>query len=424
MASALIWILGLASAGLVLFSLRRPEGAYHYPFLAGATFLGFIVPQLPAFAEDPFFPAGAVARTAAFASLCVVACALGWYLPRRLAPTRASSWLFDETRLLAVAGGLSLIGAYFFMKINALPYEIKFSVYTGLPVVYIFFSRLLPYGFAIALLCCARRVSLPAVAILAFDIYFYADRILVHGRRAEAADFVLLIALAIWFRRRRAAPRLISLVFILGAALALTSTGDYRSVTTARDASPWSALLKIDVAANFEELMAHGGNEVRNAINRMETVRRSEAYDFGLSHWNATVFNYVPAQLLGAEFKEGLTIPLEGQIARDYAPHPGTTETGLSDAFASFSYLGALKFFLLAYLMRRLYDAAMAGSTLCQLVYALSLAPAMHAITHHTQWPVSAWIHMAMFLVPALALARVREQPADIAGAPAVGSSQ
>src|SRR5690606_5402186 len=121
-------------------------------------------------------------------------CAFGWYLPRRVVPSRVP-WQFDENRLLVVAAGLSLIGAYFFMKINALPYEIKFSVYTGLPVVYIFFSRLLTYGFAIALVCCARRVSWPAIAILAFDTFFYLDRILVHGRRAEAADFVLLVAL-------------------------------------------------------------------------------------------------------------------------------------------------------------------------------------------------------------------------------------
>jgi hypothetical protein len=408
MAAALIWVLGLASAGVVLVSLRRPEGAYHYPFLAGATFLGFIVPQLPAFVSDPFFPAGAVARTAGFATLCVAACALGWYLPGARARTRMP-WRFDEGKLLAIAAALSLIGGFFALKINALPYEIKYSVYTGLPVVYVFFARLLPYGFAIALLCCARRVSLPAIAILTFDVYFYLDRILVHGRRAEAADFVLLIALALWFQRRWAAARLLSLVFILGAAFALTSIGDYRSVTTARDPSPWSALLKIDVAANFDVLIEQGGNEVRNAIHRMEAVRRSEAFDFGLSHWNMTVFNYVPAQLLGAAFKEGLTMPLDGQIPRDYAPHPGTTETGLSDAFASFSYLGALKFFLLAWLMRALYDAAMAGSTLCQIVYALSLAPAMHAVTHHTQWPLSAWIHMGLFLIPALALARIRD---------------
>ncbi|BCP53482.1 hypothetical protein K32_20990 [Kaistia sp. 32K] len=407
MAMALIWILVLTSAGVIVVSLRRPEGAYQYPFLAAATFLGFIAPQLPAFAEDPFFAEGAVARTAAFATLCLLGCVLGWHLPRPSASTRRP-WCFDEHKLLAVAAGLSLIGAYFYMKINNLPYDIKFSIYTGLPVVYIFFARLMPYGFAIALICFARRPSLPGLGVVAFDLVVYADRILVHGRRSEAADFVFLIALALWFQRRLAAPRLLSILFVLGAALALTSTGDYRSVTTARDPSPWSALLKIDVAANFEHLLAYGGEEVRNAINRMETVRTTEAYDFGLSHWNATAFNYVPAQLLGTHFKESLMVSLDGQIARDYAPHPGTTETGLTDAFASFSYLGALKFVLLAYLMRRLYDAAMRGSTACQIVYALSLSPSMHAITHHTQWPYSNWIHIGLFLLPALLLARTR----------------
>jgi uncharacterized membrane protein YsdA (DUF1294 family) len=416
MAMPLIWTLVFASAGVVIASLRRPEGAYHYPFLAGATFLGFIAPQLPAFADDPFFPPGAVARTAVFAILCLAGCLLGWYAAPRFV-TKSAPWRFNEHKLLAIAAVLSAIGAYFYMKINNLPYDIKFSVYTGLPVVYIFFARLLPYGFAIALIVCAHRPSLPGLAILAFDLVIYADRILVHGRRSEAADFVFLIALAFWFQRRWAAPRLLSLLFVLAAALALTSTGDYRSVTTARDPSPWSSLLQIDVGANFADVVAHGGNEVRNAVNRMEAVRQTEAFDFGLSHWNATVFNYVPAQLFGASFKEGLMIPLEGQIARDYAPHPGTTETGLTDAFASFAYLGALKFFLLAYLMRRLYDAAMADSTICQIVYALSLAPAMHAITHHTQWPFSAWIHMLVFLVPALLMARVRKDAVHAQGA-------
>lgn len=408
METALIAILVVVSGVLLVAGLRRPEGAYHYPFLAAATFLGFIAPQLPALAIDPLLPAGAVARTAGFAILCVVACALGWHLPPPKAVT-ATPWRFDERRLLLVAGVLSAIGAYFYVKINNLPYEIKFSTYTGLPVVYIFFARLLPYGFAIALVCCARRRTTASVGIVLFDVIVYADRIFVHGRRSEAADFVFLVALAIWFQRRRAAPRILSAFFVLAAALALTSTGDYRSITTARDPSPWSAILEIDFAANFADVVAHGGNEVRNAVNRMDTVNETQGFDFGLIHWNVTVFNYVPAQLFGAEFKQSLMATLEGQVRRDYAPHPGTTETGLSDAFSSFSYLGILKFVLLAYLMRCLYEAAMAGSTAGQIVYALSLAPAMHAITHHTQWPYSAWVHMVLFLLPPLLLARLAD---------------
>jgi hypothetical protein len=408
-ATAWIWLLAATSVGGILTCLRRPEGAYHFPYLAAATFLGFILPQLPALAENRFFPDGSVARTTVFATLCLLACTLGWRLGPAVTASR-TVWCFDERRLLIVAGIMSVTGAYFFLQINALPHEVRFSVYSGLPVVYIFFARLLTYGFAIALILFLRRPSLAALLILAFDAAFYADRLIVHGRRAEAADFVLLIALAFWFQRGRAAPRVLSLLLIVAAAMGVSSTGEFRAVSTAADRGSWTALRDIDVAANFQTLIAEGGQEVGNAVRRMHAVQETGSYDYGLCHWNMTVFNYVPAQLVGADIKQSLTVQLEVQVPRDYAPHPGTTDTGLSDAFASLSYFGALKFALLSFVMRRLYVAAMTGSTASQIVYALSLTPAMHAITHHTQWPISAWIHMLIFLLPALSFARVRRR--------------
>jgi hypothetical protein len=407
MGMTLFWTLIALSSFLVIAGLRRPECVYEFPFLAGATFLGFIVPQLPALLEDRFLPAGAAAQTTLFAILCVAACGLGWQvtLPR----FASKPWHFDETRLLLASALLSAIGAYFYFALSHLPPEIKYSIYTGQPVVYQFFAKMLSYGFAIALVCCARRASVAALAIVAFDTLFYAERILWLGRRSETAEFVFLIALAWWFQRRRPAPRLLTAGFVLVAVLALNSAGQYRSITTEQEDAGWTDVLKIDVVANFADVLANGGPEVRNAVQRMSSVQDTQAFDFGLFHWNTLVFNYVPAQLVGAEFKDRLTVSFTDQISRDYAPPVGSTETGLSDAFASFSYLGALKFFLLAFWMRRLYDAAESGSTLCQIVYPLMLAPAMLAITHHTQWPLSTLLHMTLFLLPLLLLARTRQ---------------
>lgn len=407
MGMPLVWTLIAISAFWVIFGLRRPEGVYQYPFLAGATFLGFIAPQLPALVDDPFLPAGAVTRTALFAILCVSACGLGWQvtLPRlATAPQR-----FDETRLLMVSALLSAAGAFFYFKVSHLPPEIKYSIYTGMPVVYLFFAKLLNYGFAIALICGARRMSPAAFAIIAFDTLFYAERILLLGRRSETAEFVFLVGLAWWFQKRRTAPRILTAGLVLFGAVAMNSAGDYRAITTEREGSGLSDLLEIDLIANFAEIIAHGGPEVRNAVLRLDSVRDTQSFDFGLFHWNTLVFNYVPAQLVGTALKESLTLSFEGQIARDYAPPIGSTETGLSDAFSSFAYLGALKFFLIGFFMRRIFDAADAGSTVCQIVYPLILAPAMLAITHHTQWPLSTLVHMALFLPPALLLARVRQ---------------
>lgn len=403
----LIGALIASSAFWVIFGLRRPEGVYQYPFLAGATFLGFIAPQFPAMADDPFLLGGAVTRAAFFAILCIMACGLGWQLT--LPRVAGKPWRFDEKKLLIVSGVLSLAGAYFYFKVSHLPPEIKYSIYTGMPVVYLFFAKLLNYGLAIALICGARRMSIAALFIIAFDTLFYAERILLLGRRSETAEFVFLIGLAWWFQRRRAAPRLLTAGLVLFGAIAMNSAGDYRAITTESQDSGWSDLLKIDVLANFAEVVAHGGPEVRNAVLRLESASDTRSFDFGLFHWNTLVFNYVPAQLVGPALKESLTLSFDDQIARDYAPPIGSTETGLADAFASFGYLGALKFFLIGFGMRRIYDAAESGSTGWQIAYPLILAPAMLAITHHTQWPLSALVHMALFLLPALLLARIRQ---------------
>jgi cytochrome c biogenesis factor len=58
--------------------------------------------------------------------------------------------------------------------------------------------------------------------------------------------------------------------------------------------------------------------------------------------------------------------------------------------------------------MRRLWETAMAGEMLGQLVYMLSIVPAMHAISHQTDWVIPVWIHMAIFLIPVLSLCRIR----------------
>ncbi|MBN9026295.1 MAG: hypothetical protein J0H20_11945, partial [Rhizobiales bacterium] len=160
MGMPLIWILVAISVALVVFGLRRPEGVYEYPFLAGATFLGFIAPQFPALVDDPFLPVGAMVRTILFTILCVSACGFGWRvtLPRAARPP----WQFEERRLLVAAAVFSVIGGYFYVKVSHLPPEIKYSIFTGMPVVCLFFAKLLNYGFAIALVCGARRMSLAA----------------------------------------------------------------------------------------------------------------------------------------------------------------------------------------------------------------------------------------------------------------------
>jgi hypothetical protein len=402
----LIVVLLAVSIGLAAAGLTRPGKIYEYPFLAGTTFLGFVLPQLPAYADDPFLPEGAFAKTLLFTIICAAACGAGWAAGNR--PMRVFAWRFDERRLLWIAMLLSLGGAFFYFKLSRLPKEVLSTTqWTGLPVMYVFFSKLVTYGLVTALLCFVRRPRVFSLAIALFGAALLLDRIVIGGRRQEFTEFLLAVLIAVWFHRGIAVPRVVALAGVLAASLALNSTGDYRSITQSED-SRWSEVSKIEVLENFISLLQRGGPEMYNALMRVNAADRSMIFDFGIFHWNVLVFNFVPAQLVGAEFKESLQISISGIYDRDYNPATGTTETGMADAFTSFWYFGAVKFFLIAYALGRIYRAAMAGSTTAQLFYMLSVVPAMMAITHHTQVMLSAWVQMGMFLLPGLALARVK----------------
>ncbi|MBE0532396.1 MAG: hypothetical protein IH626_16335 [Rhodospirillales bacterium] len=416
----LLDILTLLCLVMIAHGLVGPGRFYHYPFFAAAIFLTFVLPQIPGLAGNPFVAEGALAKTLFLSVLCLLMAWLGWNAGARgqgLSPDR-----FSEARLLRAAAVLSLIGGYFFYKFGQVPDDERLrGQLTGVAVAHLFFAKLLTYGLAIALICYARRHSNLALAIILFDAAFYLERIFIAGRRGETAEFCLMIALAFWFQRRLAVPRLAVLAGLLFSIVGLLGAGEYRQATYYGEQRDWTAVLDIDLARNWDRLIEEGGPEMLNAVNAIAEIDRTQAFNYGLSHWNSLVFSYVPAQLVGESFKNSLLIEVPDVFAMGYQRSVGSTSTGMTDAFASFWYLGSVKFFLIALAMGWLYAGARRGSTAGQLLYILSVIPSMLAISHFTNEVVIAWVHMAIFLGPALVYARVRsrEAPRAAAAAPA-----
>lgn len=410
---SLTWIfVGLVAWFLAGGLLFKAERMYQFPFLAGVMTFGFLLPQIPALMYDPFLPSGAYAKTMLMGILSLLMLALGWRMTNR--PIGVLRMSFSERRLIWAAVLLSAFGAVFYFLLSRLPGDISIGMQmTGMPVVYLFFAQLMPYGLAIALLCFARRPSWLALAIIIFDLIFYLDRILVTGKRAEAIQLLLMILLPFWFYHRLVVPRILMALGILAGTFLMTSMGDYRQITRAASGFVLDDIMQIDYAANFTETLERGGLEMRNAVQRIDEIDRRLEFDYGKFHWNRVIFTFVPAQLVGAKLKEALQFDTP-KPSRDYNPLTGTTETGLVDAFASFWYFGAFKFLLLAWVMRRLWETAMAGEMLGQLIYMLSIVPAMHAISHQTDWVIPVWIHMAIFLIPVLWLCRIHNRSVSL----------
>lgn len=401
-------LLLFTSIAMLVSGLWRRGGFFDFPFLAAAMFLTFVLPQIPGLIDDRFMPQNSALSGAIFFSwLCLVMCSVGWQLGKhsKLGP----DLVFSEKRLLYYAAGLSLMGAYFFYRFGQLADEERLRGFlTGTAVAYLFFAKMLTYGLAIALLCFAHRRSSLALCIILFGLAFYFDRIVIAGRRSEAAELALMVSLAIWFHRGWAVPRFFVSISLVFAMVGLVSAGEYRAATYYNSAPDWRAVLEINPVENWQKLLKQGGPEFRNLVFSISSISESQEYDFGVSHWNSLAFTYVPAQLVGSKIKESLYIETPSVYSKDYDPLPGTTPTGMMDSFASFSYFGCLKFALVAGILSWIYSCAMQGNTSMQILYMLSAMPAMLVITHFTNEIVIAWVHMAVFLIPGLLYAGMR----------------
>jgi hypothetical protein len=393
--------------------MLRRGAIYEYPFLAGAVMVGFVLPQLIGLQHDRFLPPGALESALVVINLCAVMCWLGAAMAGP--PRRKPEWVYDDRRLMMVSALLLLVGAYFYYAISRLPAEmVENTQWTGLPVAYLFFARMLTYGFAIAVLMFARSGSRIALLLALFGALFYFDRIVFGGRRLDTGEFAMIILLAWFFQRDRCLPRPAMLASLVVGALVINSIGDYRSISGKEGGPQWNDIANIDFTGNFQRLTEQGGAELTNAVHIIGAVGNTMEFDLGVFHWNQLVFAYVPAQLIGSDFKQALYLPISSPAYEQYfyTPPMGSTLTGFSDAYASFWYFGCLKFFIIAFCMQKLWWHAREGSFLAQICYMLLPIQALEAITHTTQNFLSPWVHMAIFLLPALYLARKR-QPRD-----------
>lgn len=386
---------------------------YQYPFLAGCVFSVWVFPQTIGLLGAPYLPLGALDKALLMSGLCAWGCYLGHIACRE--PMKWFRWHFDHRRLQASAGMLSVGGGFFFVKVSQLADDAIYNyggAWTGVITIYGFFSWMVTIGLVLGLVCFYARPNWLGGAIILFDLSLYMERIMFWGRRQLTVELVLIFLLSLYFFRGKVVPRVAMGIFILVAAFGLHSAGDYRGAVMGKKQGVVSSIVEIDFRKNLEELISKGGEEFTNLVYIIEAVDRRMEFDFGLSHWNGFVRAYVPAQLLGGDFKDSLIVDSEdaAYLVFGYISNAGgSTRTGMADSFASAWYFGAANFVIISYVMAKLFRSAMAGDTVTQIILMLTSATTLQAITHSTDQFFMVWPKVAVFLIPVLYYARVRE---------------
>jgi hypothetical protein len=291
------------------------------------------------------------------------------------------------------------------------------SQWTGIVTIYGFFAGLIYPGFAICLMTALRNGSMMAWLATAVAAIQPIETSLFAGRREATVMFLMTLTLTLYYQRGIKPPRPAIMLFAIFAMLAIPATGTYRGLAAERD---WQGVSQINLVDNFKNFMNQESIlELRNAAVLIEATRRSGSYQYGEGYWDQLVFRFVPAQIFGKGFKDGLMFhpsdePTQNELSKlGYEVPGGSTITGMGDSFQQLGWFGCLFFAGMGLLFKTLFRASrQTNAIFAQLFYIQIATSAMRAVTHQTLDFLPGVIYNVIFLGLLFLYARDSAPPA------------
>jgi hypothetical protein len=287
------------------------------------------------------------------------------------------------------------------------------SQWSGPLTIIAFFLNLSATSLYLSLLLALRERSTLAFILAGANILLTGAIAFVGIRRGVLIDFGIAAIAALWFGARRRVPFAVLAAGVIGMALVTYAIGPLRSAASeiAQRTGNSAGLLnpevwkQVDFAGEIEDA-ARQAPDFSNAVHLIDYANRRGEFTYGRLSWDALVFQWVPAQLLGADFKNGLMFR-QGvdweQIEANYGYGTigGTTSTGFGFAYKEFGPFGFLYFLLIGILMGRLWPRADAGDVWAQALYVSFAGLALHSVTHHAMWLI---VKIPLFLLAVFVL--------------------
>lgn len=386
---------------LIGWGVIRIERIYQYPFFMGSIFLSFIVPQAFALTNNPStISQEALERVLLYSCLCTAACWVGYAIKPNIKWLIKLNIVVDNRKLFQ--GGIALMAMGYFFSFLLSRTTIQTAAngnWTGPATIYYFFSQTIYIGFPIFLL---QALQNPKFANLVFTVISSVPIIqtILVGRRTQTMILITIVGFSLWLIRRYAPPRILVITAVFMMAVLIPVLGQLRSgFWNLVFSGDWQATLSAAQDA-FNSLQKGDILELRNAALFMDAAEKTGLYGYGTGFWDNIVFQYVPGQIVGYDFKKSLQFnlltPQKLQELYGYSIPNGLTYTGVGDSFMEFSYFGSLIFALLGYIFKHLWISSVYQRSICsRLLYMSLLSPAMLSVTH----AVGTFLQLAIFQV-------------------------
>jgi hypothetical protein len=424
----IIIMVAAISVAAIIGALRRPGGCLRYPFLCGALYLTWIVPNLVGLSGDVTTPEGGFTWLAIMVVLCLAASLVGWRVGAgRQSSSRATAAIRGRSaigRMFWPAAGLTALMFVLHALIGLQPVEAREQTQWSGPLTIIaFFLSLAVVSLYLSLLIALQERSIRALLLAGSNVLLTGTTAFIALRRGMIIDCAIAGAAALWFGARRQVPIALLGIAVVGMVLVTYAIVPLRSAAKDIEARTGSSvgLLSPEVWQQVDfadEVQSAAGQAVdlANAAHLIDYANKWGQFTLGQQSWDAFVFRWVPGQLLGSDFKNSLMFKPGSDLAQIEAEYGfktvgGTTSTGFGFAYQEFWLFGCIYFLVIGAVMGCLWSRAEAGDVEAQTLYATFAGGALLSVTHHAMWLI---IMMPLYLLAVYVLKQVSGRGAGL----------
>ena len=380
--------------GVAAWGICSKQRVFEMPVIVAAFSIAWLIPQgltaerrdFGTTFQDEFFWA--------YVLSCLVALTCGFYSGKRAEYQRSSilyrtAPIYSYNRLILCAAGLVVVGslALTLMSRAAATQDLG-SQWTGVATAYALLANTRTFGVCLAALLFARTGRILPLVIAVIGVLVALPMINSGVKRSVMFETVVTTAGAYYLARHTFPPRMAVVALVIFGTVLLHQVGAVREYTKRTNSTVAEAVWAGVMFEKFEYFDLDKAFEVEQAKFDIRYINKTMKIEYGADYWNQLTHQYVPAFIVGRNFKESLkfetlrTKAKKGDVSLLFSK--GATRTGFSDTFRSFWFFGAFFFMLMGYVSGRLYLMSWRGHIASQALYLITMSEYLVAITHGT----------------------------------------
>lgn len=407
-------MLGLLATVLLVVCLKHRAWAMSPIVPLSILYLFWLIPQYQSLSYlGDHLPRG-YSGYAWMAFLCLLFAFIGFLLSRPIA-VRIREMEGDSRDWKGIEFATALLTALSLVLAVALeavrPEVAHLTQWTGRATIINFLAQIRIIPFALSVLLIYRKQTATRWLLLLVNLVIMAPLALVYLRRSELVNILVVVFGAYWFARGRL-PRMIYIAPAFAVLMVFVfSAGEIRRNAGKIESGGGSATLvstEVWQGVGVDSALAERVSvapDIYNGIHAVDFISGPGTIGMGSVLWNGIVHQWVPAQFLGADFKNSLMMGYAKLLPnlvgyKGYRFRIGTNPTGIGSAFQDFGYFGALYFMLVSLLLSLLYKAAVRGDIWSQAFYLAFVPMLMISITQdHSFLVVSIPLYLGVWIV-------------------------